>query len=154
MEEPEDMAKRRIKITNYKPKYSVYDVKWIFHKTDEDPEPTIPHGHGEYKGEPLKLSLWDGEVLKLSGKKWIHKGWASKKDMAVLYSDPIMAAFVDEARKWYIENHLNEPELRPKRTLMMKGVYRIYSRRRGKHGIIKPAGIEEISVMIRCSDKM
>ena len=103
---------RKIKRTNYKPRYTVYSVKWTFHLTDDDPNPTIPHGHGEYKGEALKLSLWDGEITRLSGKKWIHKGWASKSDMQMLYNDQMMETFAEEARKWYIKNHKITPDLK------------------------------------------
>lgn len=106
---------RKIKRTNYKPRYTVYSVKWTFHLTDDDPKPTIPHGHGEYKGETLKLSLWDGEITRLSGKKWIHKGWASKSDMQMLYNDQMMETFAEEARKWYIKNHKITPDLKPRR---------------------------------------
>ena len=71
--------------------------------------------------------------------------------MNVLYNDPIMAAFVDEAREWYIDNHLNTPVIRPKRTGMMISRYLFRFRRRRKRIILSED--DTISVTISCSDE-
>ena len=141
--------RRRFRITNLSPKYTIYAVKWTFHLSDDDPEPTIPHGHGNLNGDSLKLSLWDGEVLKKSGKKWVHKGWASKSELTLLYADQQMRDFVDRARDWYIENHRIIPNIRPRKVLSISRLRRVSLKRTMK---IKKADLDKITVVLHCND--
>ena len=64
---------------------------WIFHPFDNDPKPSIPHGHHQDNPEQ-KLDPWTGKVWE--GKK--HVGSISKKEKERILSDP---RFKDIARK-------------------------------------------------------
>lgn len=37
----------RFHFTMYSPGTKIYNMEWIFHQTDEDPRPSVPHGHSK-----------------------------------------------------------------------------------------------------------
>lgn len=97
------LLKKKYKLSNFRPKEMLANMKWEFHKADADCNPSVPHGHsleGNYK-----LSIWDGTVYKIEAGKLSECGKAKKKEMRVLQKDPKFREFVLESRKWYMENY-------------------------------------------------
>lgn len=107
----------RPRFTNLRPKMNIYSQKWIFHKCDEDPNPSVPHGHSE--DGKYKLSLWDGKIYSVQTGKMV--GNASKSEMRALYADRAMKQFVAESRAWYENTHPFCPDLFPLRETNMIG---------------------------------
>lgn len=105
---------RRIRIKNkigtskgYRPKEQIFNCMWEFHSYDDDPSPSVPHGHS-LDGK-LKLSIWDGSVYDVRNKKVV--GRASKKDIRKLQSDSKFKLFVAAEREWYKNEHGFVPEM-------------------------------------------
>lgn len=101
-------AKSRVSIfKGYRPKEQIYSCMWEFHSFDDDPNPSVPHGHS--LDSKLKLSIWDGSVYDVRTK---HKvGRASKKEMRKLKSDSKFKLFVAAEREWYRNEHGFVPEM-------------------------------------------
>lgn len=85
----------------YRPKEQIFNCMWEFHSYDDDPSPSVPHGHS-LDGK-LKLSIWDGAVYDVRSKKKV--GQASKKEIRRLKSNDKFKAFVKKEREWYINEH-------------------------------------------------
>ena len=98
--------------TNLHPKEKVFGQRWFFHKGDDDPFPSVPHGHSE--DGKYKLSLWDGKIYSVQNGTVV--GIASNREMRSLHSSKFMQQFVMESRDWYIQNHPYCPELAPLRS--------------------------------------
>lgn len=107
--------KRRVEkqphFTNLHPSEKIFGQKWFFHKGDDDPNPSVPHGHSE--DGKYKLSLWDGKIYSIQSGNVV--GTASKREMKALYSNKAMQQFIMESREWYMQNHPYCPELAPLR---------------------------------------
>lgn len=88
-------------IKGYRPKEQIFNCMWEFHSYDDDPSPSVPHGHS-LDGK-LKLSIWDGAVYDVRSKKKV--GQASKKEIRKLKSNDKFKAFVKSEREWYISEH-------------------------------------------------
>lgn len=101
------------RITMYSPSEKVYKIRWDFHKGDDDPNPSIPHGHSQ--DNKYRLSIWDGKVYEKKDGKLKCVGQAKGKEMRALRANNIFKNFVSETRSWYIENHPYCPELLPLR---------------------------------------
>lgn len=101
------------RFTMYRPGFQVCRMTWEFHLTDEDPQPSVPHGHSLGKDRKYRLSIWDGKVYKKQGGKLIYQGNASKKDMLKLYYSTDFQEFFRKAREWYEEKYKRKPPLIP-----------------------------------------
>lgn len=109
--------------TMYSPRNKIYSIEWIFHQVDEDPKPSVPHGHS--KDNKYRLSLWDGKVYKKQAGKLEYVGCAKKKELRLLYKNKNFQEFVAKSRDWYINTHPFCPELSPffdKKILFKKDV--------------------------------
>lgn len=102
-------GKSQASFWSYRPKDKIYKILWEFHKGDDDPSPSVPHGHS--LDRKYKLSIWDGSVYKVSDGERI--GVASKRELLNLYKDKRFQQFVFETREWYTENHPFCPPLAP-----------------------------------------
>lgn len=90
----------------YRPKYTLFKMKWDFHKTDDDCNPSVPHGHsvdGRYK-----MSIWDGKVYDVRTRKLC--GSITRKEIENLHNDAVFMKFVDESREWYKSTHPHYPD--------------------------------------------
>lgn len=95
--------------TRYRPNFKIFKMNWDFHKFDDDPSPSVPHGHSI--DNKYRLSIWDGEVYEKKDGKLNRVGKAKKKDLEDLRKDIKFQAFVLEARDWYEKNHRFCPPL-------------------------------------------
>ena len=98
---------RKLSPQLYRPKDKIYKMIWVFHKTDVDPFPSVPHGHstsGKYK-----LKLWSGEVYDTHTNKQVGK--ANKKEMLILYRNNKFQSFVNDVREWFEQNNPYIPDL-------------------------------------------
>lgn len=109
------IIKRRVvkqsRLTNLHPSEKIFGQRWVFHKGDDDPNPSVPHGHSE--DGKYKLSLWDGKIYSIQSGNIV--GTASKREMEALHSNKTMQQFIIESREWYVQNHPYCPELAPLR---------------------------------------
>ena len=79
------------------PRIKVNGMYWEFHKGDDDPWPSVPHGHS--KDRKYKLQLWSGNIYNKKTGKLEYK--AKSKDMKALREYPDFIEFVEECRKSY-----------------------------------------------------
>lgn len=68
------------KIQRYRPEIKIYKLKWEFHQYDDDPWPSVPHGHA--LEADYVLQLWSGNVYHKITRRYI--GRASKKEISKL----------------------------------------------------------------------
>ena len=97
------------RLTMYRPHEKIYNISWTFHQTDEDMNPSVPHGHSD--DNLYRLSIWDGKVYQKKSGKLVRVGQAKKKEMISLYRTELFQTFVSKARDWYSENHKFCPPL-------------------------------------------
>ena len=85
----------------YTSKIEINNTKWVIHKNDNDPFPSVPHMHSiEY---PLKLNIYTGEIININSKKIVCI--ANKKELKKLWKDKKFIEIVKHARKNYILNN-------------------------------------------------
>jgi len=77
--------------------------KWVFHEFDEDPHPSIPHGHEHGKDHP-KCDPYTGKVYD-SHRREISKERLNRKTRIALWRDPKFREFALKAIIWYEEHH-------------------------------------------------
>lgn len=77
--------------------------KWVFHPFDEDPHPSIPHGHEHGKNHP-KCDPYTGKVYDSRSVELV-KDRLSRKTRIALWSDPRFREFALKAIIWYQEHH-------------------------------------------------
>lgn len=77
--------------------------KWVFHELDEDPHPSVPHGH-EYGKDHPKCDPYTGIVYD-SRRKEITTERLSRKTRIALWSDPKFREFALKAVVWYEDTH-------------------------------------------------
>ena len=97
------------RLTMYRPHEKIYNMRWTFHQTDEDMNPSVPHGHSD--DNLYRLRIWDGKVYQKKSGKLVCVGQANKKEMVSLSRIGQFQAFVIKARDWYRENHKVCPPL-------------------------------------------
>ena len=85
----------------YTSKIEINNGKWIIHKNDVDPFPSVPHMHS--KDLPLKLNIYSGEIYDVNTKKIVDV--VRQKDLKKLWSDKKFIKIVEETRKCYKENN-------------------------------------------------
>ena len=96
-----EIGQLKPEILLFSPKLQIKKMHWIFHKGDNDYNPSVPHGHS--KDNRFKLELWTGAVYNtLTNKKC---GRASVKEMSELYNYPGFVEFVEECRREYISRN-------------------------------------------------
>ena len=93
----------------FRPREEICKMRWTFHQTDDDMNPSVPHGHSD--NNLYRLSIWDGKVYRKQSGKLVHVGQAKKKEMIALYRTGQFQVFVNKARDWYKENHTFCPPL-------------------------------------------
>lgn len=76
---------------------------WTFNQYDDDPFPSVPHGHCHEKN--LKISLFDGSVYR--GKSKTPIGSASKKELRNLQKNQEFVDFTVTAVEYYKEKFPN-----------------------------------------------
>lgn len=92
-----DKTKRRkLKSVGLQPKIKAYRRLWTFNPFDDDPFPSIPHGHSE--DNRLKLNVYTGEVIDHNGS---IVGKASKKELKALFKDDQFKALVKKAKEYH-----------------------------------------------------
>ena len=79
----------------YTSKIEINNNKWVIHKNDVDPFPSVPHMHS--KDLPLKLNIYNGEIFDVNTKKIVDI--VREKDLKKLWSDTKFVRLVEEARK-------------------------------------------------------
>lgn len=77
--------------------------KWVFHEFDEDPHPSIPHGHEYGKNHP-KCDAYTGKVYD-SHRVEISKERLGRRTRIALWSDPKFREFALKAIIWYDDHH-------------------------------------------------
>lgn len=77
--------------------------KWVFHEFDEDPHPSVPHGHENGKDHP-KCDPYTGKVYD-SYRREISKERLGRKTRIVLWSNPKFREFALKAIIWYEDQH-------------------------------------------------
>ena len=77
------MNRRRFRI--YRPPYSLKRILWEFHRYDDDPFPSKPHGHGLSSNRHLKLNIHTREIH--NSATGAIEGRISKKDYQRLWND-------------------------------------------------------------------
>lgn len=77
--------------------------KWLFHEFDEDPHPSIPHGHEHGRDHP-KCDPYTGKVYD-SHRREINKERLTCKTRIALWRDPKFREFALKAIIWYEDNH-------------------------------------------------
>lgn len=116
------MKRRRLRIKKVKkvstPRFTMYSLNekiykmdWTFHKSDDDPNPSVPHGHSS--DNHYRLSIWDGKVYKKQSGKLEYVGRAKRKELQALYKIAAFQTFIVKSREWYKENHPMCPPLSP-----------------------------------------
>lgn len=99
------------RFTMYTPNMKIYKMDWTFHKADDDPNPSVPHGHSS--DNQYRLRLWDGKVYKKQSGKLEYVGHAKRKELQALFRIDEFQAFIGKSRVWYKENHPVCPPLSP-----------------------------------------
>ena len=79
--------------------------KWVFHEFDEDPHPSVPHGHEHGNAHP-KCDPYTGFVYD-SHRKEVTTERLSRKTRIALWSDPKFREFALKAIIWYESTHPN-----------------------------------------------
>lgn len=87
----------------YTSKIEINNNKWVIHKNDVDPFPSVPHMHS--KDLPLKLNIYNGEIFDVNTKKIVDI--VRKKDLKKLWSDTKFVRLVEEARKNFKDQNPN-----------------------------------------------
>jgi hypothetical protein len=91
----------------YRPPYQVSGILWIFHRHDEDPFPSVPHGDSVYPQGKYKLDISSGKIY-LANSRAFYKN-ADKKEMDRLRYDDKLRDLVLYARRYYREKHPQIP---------------------------------------------
>lgn len=87
----------------YTSKIEINNNKWVIHKNDVDPFPSVPHMHS--KDLPLKLNIYNGEIFDVNTKKIVNI--VREKDLKKLWSDTKFVRLVEEARKNFKDQNPN-----------------------------------------------
>lgn len=77
--------------------------KWVFHEYDEDPHPSVPHGH-EYGNDHPKCDPYTGRVYD-THRREITRERFSRKTRIALWRDPKFREFALKAIIWYEDHH-------------------------------------------------
>lgn len=77
--------------------------KWVFHEYDEDPYPSVPHGHENGNSYP-KANPYTGRVYD-SYRKEITRERLSRKTRVALWGDPKFREFALKAIIWHEDHH-------------------------------------------------
>ena len=93
--------------TAYTPEYQLKRMKWRFHPYDDDPFPSIPHGHNLYGDAAYKLEVYKGDIYKGTE---IHSK-LKKSEHARLLADENIKELIKKAKKYHADkesgNHSN-----------------------------------------------
>lgn len=81
----------------YRTHEKIYKLYWVFHLTDADYWPCVPHGHNDEKG--LKLDIITGEVFSDTEGKRV--GQVTLKELNKLNADKKFQDFVYQHVAWY-----------------------------------------------------
>jgi hypothetical protein len=85
--EEKNMKKRyrykNVRMMRYRPDFQINRKKWEFHPYDDDPNPSIPHGHSldsKHKLDPYTGLIYEGErVIGKVKKKELERLWKDKR---------------------------------------------------------------------------
>jgi hypothetical protein len=91
----------------YRLPYQVSGILWIFHRHDDDPFPSVPHGDSVYPQGKYKLDISSGKIY-LASSHAFYKN-ADKKDMDRLKHDDELRDLALYARRYYKEKHPQIP---------------------------------------------
>lgn len=88
-------GRKRTYKMGYRPPFEMKSMKWKFHAYDDDPFPSVPHGHSV--NSVHKLHVYSGEIYK--GKNvW---GIIKKKELERLWDDPRFVKYVEVAKQYH-----------------------------------------------------
>ena len=94
----------------YSPPFNIGGEKWEFHKNDEDPCPSVPHGHS--RDGKRKLDIVTGYIYDVRTNKILRK--ANRKELAKLKTDYKFRIFARETLEIFINTNpikdFNYPE--------------------------------------------
>jgi hypothetical protein len=105
---PRHIRRVRKHIELYRPKYQLNRMKWEFHAYDDDPFPSVPHGHSV--NSVHKLHVHSGDIYK--GKNVC--GTIKKKELDRLWSDERFIKFVEIAKQFHEQKQKQNVRLRGK----------------------------------------
>lgn len=96
-------------MTAYCPRRAINKKYWCFHIGDDDPFPSVPHGHST--DNKYKLSIWDGYVYSIKTGEIVGK--AERSELLFLERDHKFQDFIERSRGWFAKAHSFVPPLKP-----------------------------------------
>ena len=112
-------------MTAYRPCKAIHKKYWCFHIGDDDPFPSVPHGHST--DNKYKLSIWDGYVYLIKTGEIVGK--VKRSELLFLESDHKFQDFIKRSRSWFSESHSFLPPLKPLETEALRHPQRLIIRR-------------------------
>ncbi|RAS91804.1 hypothetical protein A3863_04820 [Priestia endophytica] len=88
----------------YRPKYQLRRMKWTFHAYDDDPFPSIPHGHSLDGNVAYKLEVYDGDIYS----DGVVHCRLRKSDYERLWNDEKFKELVEKAKKYHADKELGQ----------------------------------------------
>ncbi|PGO53768.1 hypothetical protein [Priestia megaterium] len=108
VEEPKLGVEEPKEATAYTPEYQLRKMKWRFHPHDDDPFPSIPHGHNLDGDAAYKLEVYKGDIYK--GTEVYSK--LKKSEHARLLADEKIKKLIKKAKKYHADKELgNHPNI-------------------------------------------
>lgn len=92
--------------TAYTPQYRLERIKWRFHPHDDDPFPSIPHGHSLDGDAAYKLQVYKGEIYKDRN----VKAKLRKKEYDRLWADKKFLQLIETAKKYHADKNSGKQE--------------------------------------------
>jgi len=90
----------------YTPQYRLERIKWRFHPHDDDPFPSIPHGHSLDGDAAYKLQVYKGEIYKDRN----VKAKLRKKEYDRLWADEKFLQLIETAKKYHADKNSGKQE--------------------------------------------
>lgn len=94
-------SKVKTSYTKYRPKIRIRRILWEFHASDDDPFPSIPHGHSIDPVVNLKLDPFTGNIYDVKRKK---VAVADKKELDKLHKDSKFIELIAKSSEYHSTN--------------------------------------------------
>lgn len=99
-------TKKKSTHTLLRPNVKLYKMLWQFHPHDDDPYPSVPHGHSLEPYNRYKLNVFTGDVIEVNTN--ILAGKASEKELTNLYNDRGFRRVAISAIAYYLNKNPKE----------------------------------------------